>query len=470
MFGAMVRESGWTPKLDKAGKPVYLAIADAIASDVRDGVLAVGTRLPPLRALAERLGLDFTTVSRAYAEAGRRGLLVGRVGQGTFVCAPPGEAVAVRDAARTAGVVPSVIDMTMNAPPLPADPGLLGRMRRDMADLAADLAERRLFGYGDHAGGEDDRAAGVTWLRHRLPDLTAERVLICPGAQGAMLALVSTLARPGEVMACEALTYPGMKALAGHLGLNLVGVAMDDGGLLPDAFEAVCRAHAPKALYCNPTLHNPTATTLDAERRAAIVAIARRFGVAIVEDDAYGLLPEAGPPPLAVFGPDITYHIAGLAKCLAPAMRIAYLAVPDRRAAMRMAAALRATMLMASPISAALASRWIGSGLAGEVLAGIRAEARARQSLATELLPAESFFGDSDAFHLWLRLPGGWSRSDFTAHLRSRRLAVVAADAFAVGAVRICLGTLADGDETRRVLGLLADLMDQPASVALSVV
>lgn len=469
MREVMEHEMGWAPKLDKAGKPVYLAIADSIAEDIRAGILSAGTKLPPLRVLAERLGLDFTTISRAYNEAGKRGLVIGRVGQGTFVRAPTEPRPQVIDA------VPAIIDMTMNAPPMPENPQLLERMRRDMADMALETSPRRFLGYGDNAGSEEDRAAGAFWLRHRLPDLAPESVIICPGAQGAMLALFSSLARPGDTILTESLTYPGMKALAAHLGLKLEGIAMDAQGLLPDAFKTACQQHAPKALYCNPTLQNPTTITLSAERRAEIVSIARQFGVAIVEDDSYGMLAENGPPPVAAFGPDITYHIAGLAKCVAPALRIAYLIAPDRRQSVRMIAALRATMLTASPISASLAARWINTGTATAALNGIRAEARARQQIAREILPASSFTSAPDAFHLWLRLPNDWSQAEFSGYLRAQRLAVAGSNAFAVTqtppeALRICLGTLADRDETRRVLGLLADLLEQSPAWAQSVV
>ena len=465
----MDTERGWAPKLEKVGKPVYQAIADAIAADIRDGALPHGAKLPPLRVLAERLGLDFTTVSRAYNEAQRRGLVVGKVGQGTFVQARPASRPSVGAPAS------AFIDMTMNTQPLPADPRLLEGMRRDMSDLAPSFTDRRLLGYGDNAGAEEDRAAGVAWLASRLPGLSPDRLIVCPGAQGALLALVTSLAQPGDTILAEELTYPGMKSLAAHLGIRLAGVAMDASGLLPDSFRAACEHHAPKALYCTPTLHNPTTATLTAERRAEIVDIARRHGVAVIEDDAYGMLPEDAPPPLAATGPDVVYHIAGLAKCLSPALRIAFLVAPDRRQAARLTGAVRATTLAASPLAAAMATRWITSGTAGKVLEGIRAEARRRQLAAAEILPPGSFAGAPEAFHLWLPLPEDWGRADFTGQLRARRLLVAASDAFSVAptapeAVRLCLGALSDEAETRSVLAQVADLLDQPPAMAPSVV
>ncbi|EGO94547.1 aminotransferase class I/II-fold pyridoxal phosphate-dependent enzyme, partial [Acidiphilium sp. PM] len=177
-------------------------------------------------------------------------------------------------------------------------------------------------------GAMADRAAGAHWLRDRMGPLPPERVLLCPGAQGALLAIAGLLAAPGDAVCVEDLTYPGFRALAAHRGLRLVPVAMDADGLLPDAFEAACRAHRPKLLYCTPTLHNPTTATMPPDRRAAIAAIATAQGIAIVEDDAYGMLPRSAPPPLATFAPSISYYIAGVAKSLSPALRLAYVVPP----------------------------------------------------------------------------------------------------------------------------------------------
>ena len=129
----------------------------------------------------------------------------------------------------------------------------------------------------------------------------------------------------------EALTYPGIRSVAAHLRVNLAAVAMDQEGLIPQSFEDACLRTKPKALYCTPTLQNPTTATLSTARRHAIVDIARRYQVPIIEDDAYGALPVAPLPPLASLAPELVYHIAGLAKCVAPALRIAYLVAPERR-------------------------------------------------------------------------------------------------------------------------------------------
>ncbi|MBY6261113.1 PLP-dependent aminotransferase family protein [Azospirillum sp. 412522] len=475
----------WQPDLTNRAKPVYLAIADALADDIAGGRLAAGQRLPPQRALADRLGVDLTTVSRAYSEARRRGLLDARVGQGTFVSAreAPTDGTAPQSLAprREAALPAAVIDMTMNQPPLPDAPDLLDRVRRGLAQAMLRLDPQTLLRYPEAGAGfrtaEEDLAAGARWLSKRLPDLgpggagDAGRIVVCPGTQSALLALLSMLTRPGDTVCTEELTYPGFKAIARQLGLRVVGVAMDGDGLDPDALRAAVEAHAPKLLYCTPTLHNPTTATLPAERRAAIAAIARTRNIPVIEDDIYGVLPQDAPPPIAALAPDVTFHVVGLAKCVAPGLRITYVAAPDARQALRLAAAQRATILGTPPVPAAVATQWIADGTADALLTAIRAEGSARQRMARDLLPADTLNAHAQGFHLWLSLPPAWTRGEFAAHLRSHGIAAAVSDTFltagpAPEALRICLGAPIGRADCRRMLEILADALDQSPALA----
>ncbi|MBK1838588.1 PLP-dependent aminotransferase family protein [Azospirillum sp. YIM B02556] len=473
----------WQPDLTGRAKPVYLAIADALADDIASGRLSAGQRLPPQRVLADRLGVDLTTVSRSYSEARRRGLLDARVGQGTFVRA---QSVAANDVPaqnasprRVAAAPAAIIDMTMNQPPLPDSPELLDRVSRGLAQAMERLDPQALLRYQEAGAGlqtgEEDLAAGARWLGRRLPDLragdAAGRIVVCPGTQSALLALLCMHTRPGDTVCTEELTYPGFKAIARQLGLRVVGVAMDGDGLDPDALRAAVAAHAPKLLYCTPTLHNPTTATLPAERRAAIAAIARSHNLPIVEDDIYGVLPQDAPPPIAAVAPDVTFHVVGLAKCVAPGLRIAYVAAPDARQAARLAAAQRATILGTPPIPAAVATQWIADGTADALLAAIRAEASVRQRMAREVLPHASMAAHAEGFHLWLSLPPGWTRGEFAAHLRGHGIAAAVSDVFLTGgtapeALRICLGAPVGRPDCRRMLETLADALDQSPALA----
>lgn len=457
----------WTPKLKKNSGPLYIAIANAIAEDIAIGQLAAEQRLPPQRKLAEVLGIDFTTVARAYTEAHRRGLIDSVVGRGTFVCGKRRPRIP-----RVYEGRPNV-DMSMNMAPEPDMPELLELMQAGYASVGDKM--RDLLRYQNFGGSTDDREAGALWLRRRGMVVEPDRLLVVPGAQCGLLAVLTTIAPAGSVICCEELTYPGLRALAGLLGIKLVGLPMDNEGIDAVAFAGACAQYAPKALYCNPTLLNPTTGTMSAARRQTLVDVARHYGVAIIEDDAYGFLPRNGPPAMASIGADVTFYIAGLAKCVGAGLRIAYMVAPDAQLASRLASSLRATTVMASPVTSTLATRWVRDGTADLMLNAIRKESVARQKLAARILPEGSYISKPEAFHLWINLPPLWEQKAFAAHLAESGVGVVPSDAFCVAgsppaAVRVCIGGIANRDDIQHGLEMIAQAMRSEPAIAPAVV
>jgi DNA-binding transcriptional MocR family regulator len=453
----------WIPHLSKQGKPRYLAIADAIAEDIRNGKLAPSDRLPPQRKLARHLDIDFTTVARGYVEAQKRGLIESRVGQGTFV------RVSAKRRHAPMARHPEIVDLSMNLPPEPDDPELLDRMQDGLEALGRDLVY--LMRYQGFGGVQADKEAALQWLRHRGLAPQHDRLFISPGAHPALLGILGVVAKAGDVLLSESLTYPGARSIAAQLGLRHAGLPMDDFGIDAGAFEDACKRLAPRVLYLNPTLLNPTTHTISEKRRQEVAAIARRFGVVIVEDDPYGFLPTDGPAPFAVLAPDITWHVAGLAKCLGAGLRIAYVVVPDARSGWLFASAVRTATVMASPVTIALATRWIADGTADALLAAVRRESIERQKLVSKILPSGTYRADPVGFHLWLNLPQPWTRSAFVGHTRATGVSVVASDAFATEsappeAVRVCLGGPADRAAVHNALEFIAHALAESPTLA----
>lgn len=453
--------SDWVPSLADGSKPRYIAIAEAIQSDLSEGRLLPAQRLPAQRHLARMLGLDFTTVARGYAEAQRRGLIESRVGEGTFVAG-------ALTHGNGSGARVEADDFSMNMPPEPGDGALWTKLGSALELMTHDLP--RVLRYQRFGGTEADKQAAVDWLGRRGVVAGLDRVFVVPGAHAALLAATMVLAgKERGIVLAEALTYPGMKAIAEQLGLELVGLPTDQHGLLPDAFDEACRRHKPRALYLNPTLSNPTTRTIPIERRQDIANIARSHGVPILEDDPYGTLPVKAPPAFASVAPDVTWHVATLSKCLGAGLRVAYVVVPDARSGWNFAAAVRAANVMVSPITATLATQWIKDGTANALLAAIRAETRERQTLVSTILPGSLVTTDPAAFHFWLTLPPRWSRSAFVGHMASCGLGVVASDVFGTEgplpeAVRICLGGPAPRSVVRNALEFAAHaLSESPA-------
>ncbi|MGV2052408.1 PLP-dependent aminotransferase family protein [Agrobacterium sp. 22-209-1] len=444
----------WLPVLRPDGKPRYLQIADAIEASVKSGELTTGERLPPQRKLAERLGIDFTTVSRAYAEAHARNVVESHVGRGTFARS------LVQNEHRVDPRRSRDEDLSMNMPPEPEDPELLARMQNGLGTVSANLVS--LLRYQSTSGGDQDKAAASSWLSKRGMVPSLERIAITPGAHATMTAILSTMTRPGDVILCEAVTYPGLRAIASRMGLQLVGIPMDSSGIIPDALDTAIHLHQPKALYLNPTVQNPTTLTIPPARRMEIAEAVLRHRLPIIEDDAYGFIPASAPAPFATLAPDLTWHIGGLAKCLGAGLRLAYTVAPNARAAYALAQALRASAVMPSPICMALATRWIEDGTADAIRHFVRTESAARQNIVAESLPGLEYRGEPEAFNIWLKLPEGASRAELMGRMAGRHVGLMPSDAFTVLGkpdehVRICLGGVIKRDELRAGLLFLAN-------------
>ena len=446
----------WRPDFSANGKPFYLAIADALAEDVRLGVVQAGEKLPTQRDLAAALGLDLTTITRAYAEAARRGLIVGEGRRGSFVRGGPAEASESQAGGEAAS--------GMNMPPEPEDRSL----RRAILDGTAALLDGRLapLHYQPPGGLEAQRAAAAHFLSAPIPDTHADQVAITAGGQHGLHATLSLLLRPGDRIAAPVLTYPGFLAAARRLGAEIVPLAMDGDGILPDALERAARTAELKALYLVPTNDNPTTATLPLERRKEIARLALRHGFAIVEDDAYGRLPANPIPPVAAFAPKQSWHIASLSKLVSPALRVGFVRAPGVREAHALAAAAHASAVMAPPINAALVTNWILDGTIHRLAAAVRTEAAARMREAAAILGHADAHFHPEGYHLWLKLPATMDAGRIAAQAITAGLPAAPGSAFSVvqdapvQALRISLGGSAPRvrivQEIRRLDAILA--------------
>jgi DNA-binding transcriptional MocR family regulator len=450
----------WQPEITNLPGPRYIAIAEVLAADVRSGQLAPGDRLPTHRDLAFRLGVTVGTVSRAYAEAERRGLIGGEVGRGTFVRPDARRRKAnVTTADQDAPLgLPQVIDLSVNIPtPMTSD----SIIAETMADIARRPGIARLMDYHPHAGVAAHREAGAQWLTECGFPIDAGRVIVTAGGQHAMTAALGALTEPGDIVLAESLTYPGLRRLADFLRVRVHGVAMDEDGVDPAAFETACRSLNPKVFYCVTNLQNPTALVMPAERRRELGAIAQRHGVKIVEDDVYGfLLGEDTPPALASFAPELGHYFTSLSKSMAPGLRVGYLALPAGSKD-DFTQVVRSTTWMATPLTAQIGTEWIQNGIGRELADSHRDEAIERQKIARRILDGHDLSPEMRAYHLWLRLPEPWSAEAFALELRMRGVAVTPSSAFATtrnapAAVRLCLCEPPERDTLQRGLEIIA--------------
>ncbi len=434
--------------------PLFEAIAQAIADDIADGKLHAGDHLPTQRALAKKIGMDVTTIARGYTEAARLGLVEARVGSGTFVKV---NSTSSQPAAQRADLA----DRSMNQPPDVQDPELLSRMRASVTSVAELLPQ--VLRYLPTGGVDRDKAAGADWLSRRSIMTDHHTLHVTAGAHAAVSAVLSTLLIHGGSIACESVTYPGIRGIAKNIGKSLHGLPTDSDGVLPSALEDAAVKHHVRVLYQNPTLRNPTTETVPLNRRIEIVEVARKHGIMIVEDDAYGVLPVNPPPALAMLAPELTFYVASLAKSLGPALRLAYLLTPKAVEPTEVSESLRAVSVMASPLTTAIATRWIETGLADAILASIRSETRSRRKQLTDAIDSSEITTAEFCFHAWVKVPPSLGRQRVMDLMRGYSLATVASDPFCFGikppeALRLCLGGPGTLDQTRLAIDALASV------------
>lgn len=427
----------------------YKPLVDRLADDIRSGRLPPGTRLPPHRQLAAREGLALVTATRVYAELEAMGLVSGEQGRGTFVkeaALYAGQGIDLHSAAA------DMVDLSFNYPSLPSQTELLRGALRQLA-TSGDL--EALLRYQPHAGRMHDRAMVAQHLLRRGLSVAAEQVLLVDGAQHGLATTLMALLQPGDVVAVDALTYPGFRLIAQTLHLELAPIPAAGAGTDLDAFEKLCRQRNVRAIYSMPTINNPLGWVMDLPRRQALVAIARQHGVLVIEDGAYAFLAENPPPPLAMLAPECTVYISGFSKNVAAGLRVGCIAAPLPWV-VKMERVIRATIWNTPGVMTALVSNWIDDGTVARLEGEKRQDARARQRLAAEVLGPLARVGDPGSYFVWLPLADEVRADRVAMALERERVSVSTAEPFATSAhvphaIRLALGSVAP-DALRQAL------------------
>ncbi|WP_129792860.1 PLP-dependent aminotransferase family protein [Sphingosinicella sp. CPCC 101087] len=417
--------------------PDFKSIADEIAGEIAGGALRSGQKLLPLREFAYRRGIAPSTAARVYRELKRRGLTAGEIGRGTFVLnAPPRTDPPLVD--------PSVglIDLELVASwPEGCEALLRSSLRRWAASPSSEAALRPI----SVAGTPQFREIAAAFLARAkwLPD--PAKILFAGNGRQAIAAALSTLAKPGERVGIEAITYPVVKGIAERLGVTLVPLDLDEQGVSAEAAREAHQSTRLSAVYFQPTLHSPLGVSMSDLRRREWARLLTDTGIMAIEDGIYTFLaPEV--LPLAALAPDQVIYVDSLSKRVSPGLTVGLLVAP-RSLVQSLSVTLRAGAWSAAGASVALGCHWMNSGDAQIVMERKRADALARQALAREILGADRLCADSRALHAWLPLPEPWRGESFAAQALRRGIAVTPGEAFAVspgyapGAVRLALGS-----------------------------
>ncbi len=421
-------------------KARYKAVVDRYAQAIRSGQLPAGSRLPTHRTLAAGERISLATATRVYRELEEMGLVSGETGRGTFVrdlSLPPGHGVDQQV------VAADVVDLNFNYPSLPEQGDALREALRQLA-MAGDIDSH--LRYQPHAGrlAERDIIARHLTCQHFAPD--AENVLIVNGAQHGLAVTVMGLLRPGDVVAVDALTYSGFKALAALYHLELAAIPCRPEGPDLQALHTLCQQRRVRAVYTMPTLHNPLGWVLNTGQRQALADLARQHDLLIIEDAAYARLVSHPPPPVVSYAPERTVYVTGFSKNIATGLRVGVVISPPRYRP-EIERAIRATTWNTPTLISSLICAWIEDGTVARFETQKRQDARQRQQVAREVLCGLPVVSHPDSYFVWLPL-GEESRADRLANaLMERRISVSTAEPFCVSAtipqaLRIALGSV----------------------------
>lgn len=434
------------------GRLGYREIVDTVIGTIAARDLNPGDKLPPQRHLAQDVGVAVATVGRAYSKLEQRGFVASQVGRGTYVIFNPSvPEVMARET--------TPIELGIYRAPLPGADLLLPEFLRA---IAAGPQAYTLLGGAPTAGFARHREAVSQWsLRFGITTDPAE-IILTNGGQHAVMAALSSLTETGALIATEELTDPRMKAVAQFLGRRLVGIACDGDGMLPAELDAACRKDLISALYVTPCHQNPTNVTMSEDRRAAIVDVARRHGLKIIESNIYGTLEEGSPKPLRQMAPECTYHISSFGRILGAGMKVGWLVAPRDKARTAQTGVAMSTGV-ASPLMVELACQMIGSGHLARMVDWQRAENAARLSILRGFPLLSQANGSPTSSHVWLKLPESWRAEDLVEYAaRDHDISIAPTHTFVVGrrhvphAVRLVIG----GPESRDQLSMACERLE----------
>lgn len=457
----------WQPDLTGQPGPKFRALANALREAARSGQLAPGTRLPPMRDLAWRLKVTPGTVARAYQVAAAEGVVESHVGRGSFIAAPrpprPAPQPLLYESLDHPAGQSDLVDLRI--PQLP-DCGQARVLARHLTALAADL-DADLLDYTPLSRDQDCRDAATDWLGGRAlgPVLRGDLVLTHGGQHAITLVMAITLADQAPQVMVEALTYPGIAHAARLMRARTLPVALDDQGMVPEALDRVARASGARLVCLTPSAQNPTLAGMGEDRRAAIVAVARRHDLQILEDECYAPAPGAGmPPSLRALAPERVWHVTSLSKIIAAGLRFGILLCPEGMGQAGRVAAQHSHMGLSQPITG-LVTRLLRSGDGARIAAEVQALVEDRLALAQDILGGAGLCSQPGVPVLWLPLPPRWQAVDFVARAAAAGVIVRPASDFAgqgvalPQGVRIALNCRMPRDRLETALRSLAQLV-----------
>lgn len=438
----------------------YQSLASFLGAAIFEGFIAVGTRLPSERVLAEWAPASRTTVQAAYRSLEAAGYVETRPNVGTVV-------IATQELPReTANAIFRRAFAKRSSPPSPgailpvrvkeeqparfsfdvgmADPELLNvaEMQLVVEEIFASRS-REILTYGDPSGQRALRERIVSYLeRYRgIDDIDPDNILVTSGSMQGLSLVTQAFIDPGDYVAIEDPTFPGALHAFSNAGARLMAIPVDEHGFRSPLFSKQLPARrqdgaVPKLVYVQPTLQNPTGVTMTRDRLEEMRQAANAYRCIVIEDDAYGVL-DASPASRASFAerhgrPAI--YLGTFSKLLAPGLRVGFV-VADAGIIRYLTSLKQANDLQTSALSQLAVEGWLAMTDVDSYVRKVRDVYRERLEAAL----SEPFFRDcadvevkpSGGFYIWAHFKDGRTARSVQDAAASVDVAFSLGDAFA---------------------------------------
>ncbi|MDR1126054.1 MAG: PLP-dependent aminotransferase family protein [Deltaproteobacteria bacterium] len=450
----------WDYKIPaRGGQPRYLVIADSLERAVLSGDLAPGERLLPHRELAPRVGVTISTVSRAYAEAGRRGLVTSMVGRGTFVR----EGILP---AFTESAAPNSIELGVPGLLTHEEPGFRPVMQKIMQDGGLEDLAKSFFPLGR----QDHREVGAGWLGRAGVNATANSVLVAGGQQHALNSILSGLFASGDKIAVAQFTTPGITMLMQRAGIGIEGVMVDEDGVIPERMDELCASQTIRGVYFVGNTQNPSAKYTSPERLEALSRIVARYNLTVIEDGSLSIFNSRKNRPLAAMMPDSIVYFASLGPAIFCGLQVAFIHAPTKLHN-RVSQAIVDNILAVPPLNVALACEAITGGALESSLKSKQKEMKRRVAMFRDIMCDFAVTCSEESIYAWLQLPAGWKAGDFERQAEKNGVRVFSVDHFMVGAfpppncIRLSLTGPSDMASLKRGLSILVGMLKKEGGV-----
>ncbi|KIN65175.1 Transcriptional regulator, GntR family [Sulfitobacter noctilucicola] len=420
-------------------KPKYKAVVALIRDQIASGTLSVGEKLPPVRDLAWKLQITPGTVARAYTVLTDSGVLHAEVGRGTFVSDPstgvdkeagerPLNLIEIDAVRHNTGGDTDVVNLF--SPHLP-DGGQAALIRGLLAEIAQDPPSG-IMHYPSRRSAMPARMGMAQWLQGApIGQVDQSDIVLSHGGQNAILLVLQTILRGRRpVVFVEELAYPGFRRAAELLRADVVPIACDNDGIIPEALAEQAERHPEAQVLCtSPEVHSPTCGFTPMARRLALVEVARRADLQILEDDCYrmGRAEGEGYRQLA---PERGWYVSSLSKSVTPALRIGCAIGPKGMSGALHRSAEHGFFGLATPMLD-LAAALLSHPQLPQIMKASRLGVERYVKSAVNTLGGFDLMWRSDVPFLWLKLPQGWRASAFCQAAEQAGVQIRAAEEFA---------------------------------------